>query len=588
MPTEPSRRPTILIVEDEDVLRLTFERFLTDEGHCVRVAADFDEAVACLDEVDIDVIVSDILLGGKTGIDLLKIVRDEQPQALVIMITGEPSVKTASETVRLGAFDYLKKPVTGPDLQRIVRLALEQRRVTRERDQFAARMDQYRRDLDAIFNSVNAAIVTVSRDLTIRQSNNAAKALLNLKNSGSSDMRFDELFPEELADVRDALHATLSDRKPIDDIRVEARLGGRKPKVLAINTVPLVDENGIEDGAILIARDITRLTLLERQLERQEGFRDIIGRSPKMRSVFQLIEDLSETDTTVLICGESGTGKELVAEALHKASGRTDKPFVKVNCVALSEELLESELFGHTKGAFTGAIRDRKGRFETADGGTIFLDEIGDISLRSQLRLLRIVQEGEFERVGDSTPLKCDVRIIAATNKSLPDKIAAGEFREDLYYRLNVVRIEVPPLRERREDVPLIVKHLCRRFNTTFNKEIQGLSDEATAIFMEYSWPGNVRELENCVERAFIVCHDSVIRPEHLPSEVARPGLRVNSAQACAVSRVPPASLTREAVLDALDRTDWNVAKSARLLGISRNSLYQKIRSFNLTRPTST
>ena len=587
MQTEHSCRPTVLIVEDEDVLRLTFEQFLTDEGHCVHVAADFDEAVACLDEVDIDVIVSDIILGGKTGIDLLKVARDEQPQALVIMITGEPSVKTASETVRLGAFDYLQKPVTGPNLQRIVRFALKQRRVTRERDQFAARMDQYRRDLDAIFNSVNAAIVMVGRDMTIRQWNNAAKTLLNLKDSESNGMSFDEIFPDELADARDALHATLSTRKPVDNIRFQARLGSQKPKVLALNTVPLVDENGIEDGAVLIARDITRLTLLERQLEEQEGFHNIIGRSPKMRDVFQLIEDLSETDTTALICGESGTGKELVAEALHKASGRAGKPLVTVNCVALSEEILESELFGHVKGAFTGAIRDRKGRFETADGGTIFLDEIGNISLRSQLRLLRVVQEGEFERVGDSTPLKCDVRIIAATNQSLPDKIAAGEFREDLYYRLNVVRIEVPPLRERREDVPLIVKHLCRRFNTAFNKEIQGLSDEATRIFMEYPWPGNVRELENCVERAFIVCHDSVIRPEHLPSEVARPELRVNSARACALSKVPPASLTREAVLDALHRTDWNVAKSARLLGISRNSLYQKIRSFNLTRPAS-
>jgi transcriptional regulator with GAF, ATPase, and Fis domain len=341
-------------------------------------------------------------------------------------------------------------------------------------------------------------------------------------------------------------------------------------------------------------RDVTRLTRLEEQLEDSHTYRNIIGKSARMREIFQLISDLAETDSTVLVIGESGTGKELVAAALHNASTRADGPFLRVNCAALSEDILESELFGHVKGAFTGAVRDRIGRFEAAHGGTILLDEIGDVSPRLQLRLLRVLQEREFERVGDTTPIRTDVRVIASTNQNLEQLIATGEFRQDLYYRLNVVRMEVPPLRQRREDIPLLVDYFCGRFNRSLKKEITGVAPETMEILMRYPWPGNVRELENCIERAFIVCHDAVILPRHIPPEVAQHDTHKHPVAATPAGIPEPgdgrgargsALLDRDRIVETLLQTDWNVAKSARLLGVARNTLYQRMRSLDIQRP---
>ena len=336
---------------------------------------------------------------------------------------------------------------------------------------------------------------------------------------------------------------------------------------------------------MLIARDITRLTLLERELQDKHHYREMVGKSGRMREMFKLIEDLAETDSTVLIYGESGTGKELVAEAIHESSTRSGGPFIRVNCAALSEDILESELFGHVKGAFTGAIKDRLGRFESANRGSILLDEIGDISPRLQLRLLRVLQEGEFERVGDSKTIRSDVRVIASTNQDLAAKIRLGEFRQDLYYRLNVIRIDLPPLRQRKEDIPLLVDHFLRHFNTTMKKEISGLSPEALAVLMNFPWNGNVRELENCIERAFIVCHDTTILPEHLPDEILKGDDLARSALRVQGIFHQGEKISKEAVLDVLAQTDWNVAKSARLLGIARNTLYEKMKAIGLSRP---
>jgi transcriptional regulator with GAF, ATPase, and Fis domain len=250
--------------------------------------------------------------------------------------------------------------------------------------------------------------------------------------------RLAALFSDELAPASKALEKTVTSREPTRDTRLEVALSNSHPKVLRVSTAPLVDEG----GAVLVVRDTTRLSRLEEQLGETQGYHGIIGRSPKMQQVFDLIENVKDTDSTVLICGESGTGKEGIAAAIQKLSPRADGPYIKVNCAALSEEVLESELFGHVRGAFTGAVKDRIGRFEAADGGTILLDEIGDVSLKVQLKLLRVLQEREFERVGDTKPLRTDVRVIVTTNQDLVEKIQIGDFRQDLYYRLNVVRIE--------------------------------------------------------------------------------------------------------------------------------------------------
>jgi len=354
--------------------------------------------------------------------------------------------------------------------------------------------------------------------------------------------------------------------------------------MLIVSTTPLIAEGDIRTGAVLVVRDVTRLTVLEKQLERGKRGQRMVGKSRAMRQIFQLIDDVAQTDSTVLIYGESGTGKELVAEALHFKNHRANMPFIRVNCSALSEDILESELFGHVKGAFTGALKDRAGRFEAANGGTILLDEIGDISPRLQLRLLRVLQEREFERVGDSMPIQVDVRVIASTNQDLLEKIRAGEFREDLYYRLNVIRIELPPLRDRRDDIPVLVEHLCRRFNYAMKKEITGLSPEAMEIVMEYPWYGNIREMENCLEWAFIVCHDTQILPRHLPREILDHGSHNYQGITLSGASRARGAQAKERILEVLTRTDWNIAKSARILGIARNTLYQKMKQHDIAR----
>ncbi len=573
----------ILVVEDEAVLQLTFSEFLSQKGHDVASASDYTEALGHLDESDFDLVVTDIILAGKTGVDLLRTIRERGLQCPVVMITGEPNVETAAEAVRLGAFDYLAKPVTRDALQRVARLALEQKRISDERDHYAKQMEIYRSDLQAIFNSVTEGIITVDAEMCVRQVNSAAARILGLATCALSGKPFGSV-RKGFERAEDALQETLRTREPVVDRRMLLP-NGEDEKILVINTMPLISERGSFAGAVLMIRDMTRLTRLERQLEDSQQYRNMIGKSAKMQDIFRLIRELAETDTTVLIVGESGTGKELVASALHHASPRAKGPFLRVNCAALSEDILESELFGHVKGAFTGAVKDRIGRFEAADNGTILLDEIGDISPRLQLRLLRVLQEREFERVGASTPIRTNVRVIASTNQDLERKIRAGEFRQDLYYRLNVVRIHIPPLRERKQDIPLLVDHFCRRFNRSIRREVTGVAPDSMEAILNYPWPGNVRELENCIERAFVVCHDSQIQPRHLPPEIIDRG--VGPVGAAGASQDPNAAATseRERIIHVLKQTDWNVAKAARLLGIARNTLYQRLKSLNIDRP---
>jgi transcriptional regulator with PAS, ATPase and Fis domain len=294
-----------------------------------------------------------------------------------------------------------------------------------------------------------------------------------------------------------------------------------------------------------------------------------------MQKVYELISSVASTNATVLIRGETGTGKELVARAIHYNSSRCDHPFVAVSCAALPEDLLESELFGHVKGAFTGAISDRKGRFERADEGTLFLDEIGNISLRVQAKLLRVLGSKEFEKVGGTEPMKADVRLIAATNRNLEEKIRSSEFREDLYYRLNVVQIGLPPLRERKEDIPLLVGHFISKFNGEIRRSISSVSQEAMGILVHYNWPGNVRQLENAIEHAFIQCSSGFIQPEHLPQEIL--SQKRIPAEESALS-----SVEREAIESALRKRNWNRTLTAMDLGISHSTLWRKIRRYRI------
>jgi len=336
-----------------------------------------------------------------------------------------------------------------------------------------------------------------------------------------------------------------------------------------------------EKAELLINRLVEHQQLLEenislhRKLEEQYRFENIIAKSPKMRRVIEIIKVVAMSNATVLITGESGTGKELVARAIHSQSYRKDKPFVAVSCAALPESLLESELFGHEKGAFTGAYAQRRGKFEAADRGTLFLDEIGEMSANIQVHLLRVLEEKELTRVGGNELIKVDVRVISATNKDIKKAVADGQFREDLYYRLNVVTVELPPLRERKEDIPLLAQHFLKKFAVENKKEVVAFSPEAVDLLMKYEWPGNVRELENAIERAVILSKDSYIKAVDLPQQE---GLVARSTQlGKSITEVE-----KNHILNILNETNGNYSQAARILGISRVSLYNKIKAYRL------
>jgi len=319
---------------------------------------------------------------------------------------------------------------------------------------------------------------------------------------------------------------------------------------------------------------------LRSELENKYRFTNIIGNSNKMREVLQMISQVSSSNATVLIRGESGTGKELVANSIHYNSSRNNQPFIKINCAAIPENLIESELFGHEKGAFTGATQKKKGKFEVADKGTIFLDEIGNMDLSAQVKLLRVLQEKEFERVGGYKPIKSDVRIVAATNSNLEEMVQQGKFRDDLYFRLNVFPIYIPSLRMRKTDIILLADHFLEKYGKAHEKEIKRITTPAIDMMMEYHWPGNVRELENCIERAAILCNEGAIHSYHLPPTL-QTGVKSETLPLSLEERV--GSLEKEILMDALKNTKGNINKAAKLIGLTVRKFSYKATKYNIS-----
>ncbi len=358
---------------------------------------------------------------------------------------------------------------------------------------------------------------------------------------------------------------------------------GKNSKLLhaKTNAIILYDESGEISGSVEIFNDISLIKALEEELEGRTSLGNIIGKSRQMQEIYQLIDEVAPTSSSVLITGESGTGKELIADAIHRKSHHSEGRLIKVNCGALAEGLLESELFGHVKGAFTGAIADKIGRFQMADGGTIFLDEIGEINLSTQVKLLRVLQEGEFEKVGGSKTLKVNVRLIAATNRNLKEAIAENHFRQDLYYRLNVVNIHILPLRERKTDIPQLVEHFIGRLDLKMpHKQIKGVTSEVLDALMEYNFPGNVRELENIIEHSFVRCQDGTISIGHLPKEIidAKKDIVTKALE----DEYPMATVEKELLERLLDGHSWSYTKVAKKLGVSRTTLWRKMRKLGI------
>ena len=439
---------------------------------------------------------------------------------------------------------------------------------------------EHRTRLEAIFSSMKDGIITVDPELKVIEANQSTENICGLAVREMTGKIFPQCLNQCSKSCCEVLSQTLEKRTTIKEYRIECGHQQRHQQTVSVSSSPLLDPEGKFMGAVLLIRDITLVRELERELKGRHQFQNMIGRSKKMQDIYRLLEDLANLETTVLITGESGTGKELIARALHYSGQRAFKPFITVNCSALAESLLESELFGHVKGAFTGAIRDKQGRFQAANGGTILLDEIGDISPLIQLKLLRVLQDKVFERVGESIPQKVDVRVIACTNKDLKEKVRRGEFRQDLYYRLKVVEVSLPPLRERLEDLPLLVDHFCHSFNERFKKNIEGISSEALSALMNYPWPGNVRELEHVMEHAFVLCHGRVITLEHLPLEI-RDYERTEKITIPKIQGREPKQV--QEILNALNKARWNKTKAARMLGISRRTVHRKIQFYQLT-----
>jgi PAS domain S-box-containing protein len=436
-----------------------------------------------------------------------------------------------------------------------------------------------------LLDSVPDGVFTVDADWRITFFNRAAEQITGIRRQEALGRRCCDVFRASICETACALKQSLATRRPVANkvVYIVNAQGVRIP--ISISAAALKDARGKTIGGVESFRDLRLVDELRQQAAEQESFSDIIGRSAAMRQLFDLLPPVAESDSTVLIEGPSGTGKELFARAIHQLSRRRAKRFVALNCGALPDTLLESELFGYKAGAFTDARKDKPGRFALAEGGTILLDEIGDISPAMQTRLLRVLQERVYEPLGGVEPVRCDVRVIAASNRSLAALVKEGRFREDLYYRVHVVRLELPALRERREDLPLLVDHFVARFNRLKGRDITGVSDAALVRLMEYDFPGNVRELENVIEHAFVLCRGGLIELAHLPSHLRG---QEDGALSGLPSGLTLAAMEKLLIRNALRRRNGNRAAAARELGIDASTLFRKIKVLGIRgRPQS-
>ncbi len=432
-----------------------------------------------------------------------------------------------------------------------------------------------------ILDSINEGVFTVNRDWHITSFNRAAERITGVSREQAVGRRCCDVFRADICEKNCALRRTLESGRPIVNAaaHIVSRDGERIP--IRIATALLKDSDGEIVGGVETFQDLTQIEQLQKELQARYSFEDIVGRSPAMLRLFEILPQIAASASTVLLEGPSGTGKELVARAIHNLSPRVKKPFVAVNCAALPDTLLESELFGHKAGAFTDARRDKPGRFQRAQGGTIFLDEIGDVSPAMQVRLLRVLQERVVEPLGGVEPLALDVRVIAATNRDLRRLVRSGAFRDDLYYRIRVVHLTLPGLKKRREDIPLLVDHLVAKFNRIQGKQIVGVSEQVLARLMEHDYPGNVRELENIIEQAFVLCRRGVIELSHLPPEL-RPKTGRTSPEGQPLSL---AAIEKLFITETLERRSGNRSLAARDLGIGTSTLYRKIHALGIEPP---
>ncbi len=432
-----------------------------------------------------------------------------------------------------------------------------------------------------ILDSVSQGIFTVNARGNITTFNRAACEITGYSEEEVLGRPCRDIFKSDLCDTVCPMRESIDTREEVRNREVMIRTKSGHETPISVTATPMVTRTGKLMGGVEVFRDLSQLHSLRRKLDDKYSFADIVSKNVEMQRIFKLLPLVAESNSTILITGESGTGKELIAKAIHNSGPRGNGPFVAINCAAMPETLLESELFGYKKGAFTDARQDKPGRIAQAEGGTLFLDEVADLAKPLQVKILRFLQEHVYEPLGSNRSLKANVRIITATNGDLQTMVREGDFREDLYFRLNVMEIHLPPLRRRSEDIPLLVQHFIRRYTSTSSREICGITDEALALLMRYPFPGNIRELENLIERAFILCTGTTISRENLPDYIRRSQEDHPSASGPALDKLAHAE--RDAISEALEKHGGNRTRAAAELGIHRVTLVRKLKKYGIS-----
>ncbi len=435
---------------------------------------------------------------------------------------------------------------------------------------------------EIILESVSDGVFTVDHEWRITSFNKAAEKITGIPRDEALGKHCCDVFRSNICETDCALRRTMDQGKAFVDTSTYI-VNSKKCRIpVVVSTSLLKDGDGTVLGGVETFRDMSLIEELRKELDARYQLGDMVSRSPAMHKIFRILPQVAESDSTILIQGETGTGKELLARAIHDLSHRREKPFIAINCGAFPDTLLESELFGYKAGAFTDATKDKPGHFALAEGGTILLDEIGDLSAAFQVRLLRVLQDRTFQPLGGTQPVKADVRIIASSNKELSELVKSGDFRQDLFYRVNVVRLDSPPLRSRKEDIPILVKHFITRLNRLRGKAVKGINHEALELLISHDYPGNIRELENIIEHAFVICPEGQIEPHCLPDNIRAllPGPTTQVKIDAALQ-----SVESQVILDALKRNKYNRLKAARDLGIHKSTLFRKIKRMGIDLP---
>ncbi|VEN73716.1 conserved hypothetical protein [Candidatus Desulfarcum epimagneticum] len=441
--------------------------------------------------------------------------------------------------------------------------------------------NQNYKQLEAILDSIADGVFTTDQNCNIAYFNKAAERITGVSREQAIGQKCFDVFRASICETTCALRKSIQNGQDIINFKVNILNSGGKTIPVSVSTSVIRDKGGDITGGVEIFRDMSTIEELRKEISNRCNFENIISKNREIHNILDILPDIATSGSAVLIEGPSGSGKELFARAIHNLSGRKGK-YVAINCAALPDTLLESELFGYKKGAFSDAKKDKPGRFALAEGGSLFLDEIGDISPALQPKLLRALQEKEYDPLGATASVKTDARIITGTNKTLSDLVAQNVFREDLFYRLNVVRLSLPPLSRRREDIPLLIEHFINKFNAAKGKKIESVSERAMGVLMRYDYPGNIRELENFIEYAFVLCHGPVIKTGHLPKD-----MQTAAPEAPKRAGAPLSRAEADAILDALDKYNGNRMKTAAHLGINKTTLWRKMKKYGITFPVT-